>query len=142
MGGARREGRRSRDMIGYPLLGVAYLSDRFGAFVEPIFFVASRSWWRSNCWNHGRRVTTVESRLTDRRRDRRGSLDEVDHLQLLRRAGHVRDAGGDEEQQRRGDQRDVETVGQRPVGGVDDLLDGPANCFRVAGLRLAYFGGV
>ncbi len=25
--------------IGYPLLGVAYLTDRFGAFVEPIFFV-------------------------------------------------------------------------------------------------------
>jgi hypothetical protein len=26
-------------LIGYPLLGVAYLTDRFGAFVEPIFFV-------------------------------------------------------------------------------------------------------
>ena len=26
-------------MIGYPLLGIAYLTDRFGAFVEPIFFV-------------------------------------------------------------------------------------------------------
>ena len=26
-------------LIGYPLLAVAYLTDRFGAFVEPIFFV-------------------------------------------------------------------------------------------------------
>jgi hypothetical protein len=26
-------------LIGYPLLGIAYLTDRFGAFVEPIFFV-------------------------------------------------------------------------------------------------------
>ncbi len=26
-------------LIGYPLLGVAYLTDRFGAVVEPIFFV-------------------------------------------------------------------------------------------------------
>jgi hypothetical protein len=26
--------------IGYPLLAVAYLTDRFGAFVEPIFFVS------------------------------------------------------------------------------------------------------
>jgi len=26
-------------VIGYPLLGVAYLTDRFGAFVEPIFFL-------------------------------------------------------------------------------------------------------
>jgi hypothetical protein len=25
--------------IGYPLLGVAYLTDRLGAFVEPIFFI-------------------------------------------------------------------------------------------------------
>ena len=25
-------------VIAYPLLGVAYLTDRFGAFVEPIFF--------------------------------------------------------------------------------------------------------
>ena len=25
--------------IGYPLLGVAYLTDRYGAFVEPIFFI-------------------------------------------------------------------------------------------------------
>ena len=27
-------------LIGYPLLGIAYLTDRFGAFVEPIFFVS------------------------------------------------------------------------------------------------------
>ena len=27
-------------LIGYPLLAVAYLTDRFGAFVEPIFFVS------------------------------------------------------------------------------------------------------
>jgi len=26
-------------LVGYPLLGVAYLTDRFGAFVEPIFFI-------------------------------------------------------------------------------------------------------
>lgn len=26
-------------LIGYPLLGAAYLSDRFGSFVEPVFFV-------------------------------------------------------------------------------------------------------
>jgi hypothetical protein len=26
-------------LIAYPLLGVAYLTDRFGAFVEPVFFV-------------------------------------------------------------------------------------------------------
>jgi hypothetical protein len=26
-------------LIGYPLLGVAYLTDRLGAFVEPIFFI-------------------------------------------------------------------------------------------------------
>jgi hypothetical protein len=26
-------------LVGYPLLAVAYLTDRFGAFVEPIFFV-------------------------------------------------------------------------------------------------------
>ena len=27
-------------LIGYPLLAVAYLSDRFGSFIEPIFFVS------------------------------------------------------------------------------------------------------
>jgi hypothetical protein len=27
-------------LIGYPILAVAYLTDRFGAFVEPIFFVS------------------------------------------------------------------------------------------------------
>jgi hypothetical protein len=27
-------------VIGYPLLGIAYLSDRFGSFIEPIFFVS------------------------------------------------------------------------------------------------------
>jgi hypothetical protein len=27
-------------LIGYPLLAVAYITDRFGAFVEPIFFVS------------------------------------------------------------------------------------------------------
>jgi hypothetical protein len=27
-------------LVGYPLLAVAYLTDRFGAFVEPIFFVS------------------------------------------------------------------------------------------------------
>jgi len=27
-------------VIGYPLLGIAYLTDRLGSFVEPIFFVA------------------------------------------------------------------------------------------------------
>jgi hypothetical protein len=27
-------------LIGYPLLAAAYLTDRFGAFVEPIFFVS------------------------------------------------------------------------------------------------------
>ena len=26
-------------LVAYPLLGVAYLSDRLGAFVEPVFFV-------------------------------------------------------------------------------------------------------
>jgi len=26
-------------LIGYPLLGVAYLTDRFGSFIEPVFFV-------------------------------------------------------------------------------------------------------
>jgi hypothetical protein len=27
-------------LVGYPLLAVAYLTDRFGSFVEPIFFIA------------------------------------------------------------------------------------------------------
>ncbi len=27
-------------LVGYPLLAVAYLSDRFGSFVEPIFFIS------------------------------------------------------------------------------------------------------
>jgi hypothetical protein len=26
-------------LVGYPLLGIAYLTDRFGSFVEPIFFI-------------------------------------------------------------------------------------------------------
>jgi hypothetical protein len=26
-------------LVGYPLLAVAYLTDRFGSFVEPVFFI-------------------------------------------------------------------------------------------------------
>lgn len=26
-------------LVGYPLLGVAYLTNRFGSFVEPVFFI-------------------------------------------------------------------------------------------------------
>jgi len=56
-------------LIDYPLLAVAYLTDRFGAFVEPIFFVCFSSWWLSNSWNRDERQPEVtRSRSADCRR--------------------------------------------------------------------------
>jgi hypothetical protein len=40
---------------------------------------------------------------------------------LLRGTGQIRNGGGRQHQRRRRHERDVESVGQRPVGGVDDL---------------------
>jgi len=83
-------------LIDYPLLAVAYLTDRFGAFVEPIFFVCFSSWWLSNSWNRDDgQLKSTRSRSADCRRGLR--FDDVDHLQFLGRAGRVGHGGRDEE---------------------------------------------
>jgi hypothetical protein len=47
-------------LIGYPLLAVAYLTDRFGAFVEPIFFVCFSVMVAIELLEPRRRTTSVD----------------------------------------------------------------------------------
>ena len=47
-------------LIGYPLLAVAYLTDRFGAFVEPIFFVCFSVMVAIELFEPRRRPSTVD----------------------------------------------------------------------------------
>ena len=50
-------------LIGYPLLGVAYLTDRFGAFVEPVFFVCFSVMVAVELLEPRRAPSAVESRV-------------------------------------------------------------------------------
>jgi hypothetical protein len=47
-------------LIGYPLLAVAYLTDRFGAFVEPIFFVCFSAMVAIELFEPRRRLAEVD----------------------------------------------------------------------------------
>jgi hypothetical protein len=50
-------------LIGYPLLGVAYLTDRYGAFVEPVFFVCFSVMVAVELLEPRRAPSAVESRV-------------------------------------------------------------------------------
>jgi hypothetical protein len=49
-------------LIAYPLLGVAYLTDRYGAFIEPIFFICFSVMVMIELLEPRRRSTPVEER--------------------------------------------------------------------------------
>ena len=51
-------------LVGYPLLAVAYLTDRFGAFVEPIFFICFSVMVAIELLEPRRRPTSVEEHST------------------------------------------------------------------------------